>query len=98
MTWKVEFHPKALRELQKLDPTIRNQLVVRLEARIRNPIVQKARLRGQLKDSYKIKLKSSGMRLVYQVLSQFRTLRVLAVGRRDSDVYLDAVTRGSSDP
>ncbi|WP_186797395.1 type II toxin-antitoxin system RelE family toxin, partial [Escherichia coli] len=45
------------------------------------------RLHGQA-DRYKIKLRASGYRLVYQVIDEKVVLLVIAVGRRESsEVY-----------
>ncbi|EOJ4011964.1 type II toxin-antitoxin system RelE/ParE family toxin, partial [Escherichia coli] len=49
--------------------------------------VPAARLHGHA-DRYKIKLRASGYRLVYQVIDEKVVLLVIAVGRRESsEVY-----------
>ncbi|MCZ6083962.1 type II toxin-antitoxin system RelE/ParE family toxin [Escherichia coli] len=41
-----------------------------------------------IKDCYKIKLRASGLRLVYQVIDEQLIIAVVAVGKRErSDVY-----------
>ena len=80
MTYELEFDPRALKEWHKLGDTV-------------NPRIDSARLNG-LPDCYKIKLKSSGYRLVYQVRDEVVTVFVVAVGKREhSAVYLDANKR-----
>lgn len=91
------FHPKALRDLRKLDPGSQKQIMKRLDSRLNQPLVPKARLAGVPANRYKIKLKSAGFRLVYKVDFETQTVRVLAVGRRDSDVYREATIRGATD-
>ena len=52
-----------------------------------NPHIPSAKLRG-IKDCYKIKLRASGFRLVYQVIDEQLIIAVVAVGKRErSDVY-----------
>lgn len=52
-----------------------------------NPHIASAKLRG-LKDCYKIKLRASGFRLVYQVIDDMLIIAVVAVGKRErSHVY-----------
>lgn len=97
MTWRLEFHPKALREARKLDHELRLQVLARLETRLSDPLVPKARLRGNPPNCFKIKFKKAGWRLVYQVNLESNALRVLAIGRRDGDVYREAAARGASD-
>lgn len=97
MSWVVEFHPAAFKELGKLDPELRRQALARLKSRLISPDVPKARLSGNPPDTYKIKQKKAGLRIVYQICPDLGKVRVLAIGRRDSDVYEQALRRGSSD-
>ena len=61
---------------------------------IAGPHVPSAKLHGDLKNTYKIKLRDAGYRLVYEVIDQRLVVVVIAVGRRDHDeVYLQASQR-----
>ncbi|EKM3464141.1 TPA: type II toxin-antitoxin system RelE/ParE family toxin [Escherichia coli] len=87
MTYELAFDCRALKEWQKLGHTIREQFKKKLSERLENPRVPAARLHGHA-DCYKIKLRSSGYRLVYQVIDEKVVLLVIAVGRRESsEVY-----------
>ena len=66
MTFELQFHPGALDEWRRLDSTVKEQLKKKLAERLVEPCVPAARLLGQ-RDRYKIKLKSLGYRLVYEV-------------------------------
>lgn len=83
MTYSLKFHEKALKEWQKLGEPIRNQLKKKLMERLENPHVQADRLSGFSIVLYKIKLRSSGYRLVYEVNDNEITVFVLSVGKRD---------------
>ncbi|HHQ4680497.1 TPA: type II toxin-antitoxin system RelE family toxin [Aeromonas veronii] len=48
-----------------------------------NPFVESARLHGELSGCFKIKLRSSGYRLVYQVIDQELVILVIVIGKRD---------------
>ena len=67
MNYELAFDPRALKEWQKLDKTIQQQFAKKLKKCCDNPHIPSAKLRG-LKDCYKIKLRASGFRLVYQVI------------------------------
>ncbi len=67
MSYKLKFHDEAKREWDKLDWTIQKQFLPVLGKRLLNPRVQSAKLRDA-PDCYKIKLRSVGYRLVYQVI------------------------------
>ncbi len=57
----------ALKEWHKLDKAIQQQFAKKLKMCTENPHIPSEKLRG-IKDCYKIKLRASGFRLVYQVI------------------------------
>ena len=60
---------------------------------LEQPRIEANRLHG-LPDCYKIKLRASGYRLVYQVQDERVVVFVVAVGKREREqVYLDAGSR-----
>lgn len=93
MTYKLFFHEKALKEFRTLDGAVRERLKRKLAERLENPRVDADRLSGQ-RDRYKIKMKSPGLRLVYQVVDDELVVFVLAVDKRErSTVYEKASGR-----
>ena len=93
MTYKLKFLPSALKEWKKLAPPIQKQFKKKLEERIFNQRNQASQLRG-FKDAYKIKLRSAGYRLVYEVNDNEITVFVIAVGKRERGlVYTKAEQR-----
>lgn len=85
MTYRLTFSDRARRQWNKLDSTVRTQFQAVLKRRIEEPHVPSARLRGRWPGPrYKIKLKSPGFRLVYEVHDDQVLVIVIAVGRRDS--------------
>lgn len=87
MSYTVKFREDALKEWQKLDKAIQQQFAKKLKKCCDNPHVPSAKLRG-IKDCYKIKLRTSGFRLVYQVIDDVLVIAVVAVGKRErSEVY-----------
>jgi mRNA interferase RelE/StbE len=93
MTYELLFHPDALDEWGKLDKPVREQFKKKLAERLLNPHVPSARLSGQ-KSRYKIKLRSVGYRLVYDVVDVQLIVSVVAVGKRERNaVYKAAASR-----
>lgn len=89
----VEWDPKALKELRKLDGAVRLQFLRKLQERQSHPRVPGDTLHG-LKDCYKIKLRGAGYRLVYRVEDERIVILVLAIGKRErSSVYEQAGKR-----
>lgn len=94
MTYSLKFHEKALKEWQKLGEPIKSQLKKKLSERLENPHVQADRLSGFSTALYKIKLRTVGYRLVYEVIDDEICVLVLAVGKRDRlQVYESAKKR-----
>ena len=83
MTYKLKFLPSALKEWHKLTPQIKAQFKSQLGRRLENPHIDSARIRGY-SHHYKIKLRSAGYRLVYEVEKKEVVVYVICVGRRDS--------------
>lgn len=93
MSYKLKFLPSALKEWNKIGPMIREQLKKKLQERLDEPVVPADRLHG-FKNHYKIKLRSSGYRLVYEVENKEVSIIVITVGKREgSEVYLKAKKR-----
>ncbi|QCP47978.1 type II toxin-antitoxin system RelE/ParE family toxin [Trinickia violacea] len=88
-TYELKFLPSALKEWERLDRTVREQLKSKLAERLRNPRVESARLRN-MPDCYKIKLLALGYRLVYQVDDGTVTVVVIAIGKRERNAAYSA--------
>lgn len=82
MTYKLRFLPVALKEWKKLSAPIRSQFKKKLAERLENPKVPGDKLSGY--DSiYKIKLRSAGYLLAYEVVDDELLVYVLAVGKQE---------------
>ncbi len=93
MTCELGFVDEALAEWRKLDGSIREQFKNKLAERLDAPRVPAARLSGH-PDRYKIKLRSVGYRLFYEVRDEELIVVVVAVGKRErSAVYRAAARR-----
>ncbi|MGY1490053.1 type II toxin-antitoxin system RelE family toxin [Methylobacillus pratensis] len=93
MRFKLGFLEEALKEWRRLDNNTREQFKTKLAERLENPRVSAAKLSGQ-KDRYKIKLRSVGYRLVYEVRDNELIVIVVAVGKRERNaVYKAAANR-----
>ncbi|WDE04379.1 type II toxin-antitoxin system RelE/ParE family toxin [Thalassomonas viridans] len=93
MTYRLKFLPVAKKEWDKLAQPIKNQFKKKLAQRLENPHVPAARLRGY-DFVYKIKLKTAGYRLAYEVIDDEVVVYVLAVGKREKNaVYKKLVSR-----
>ena len=93
LTYKLEFKKSALKEWQKLGATLQQQFKTMLIERLDHPHVLASKLSGA-DNLYKIKLRQSGYRLVYEVQDDVVIVTVLAVGKRErNEVYKNAIKR-----
>ena len=91
--YRLKFHEDALKEWAKLDASVKEQFKKKLAERLYTPRVPSSKLIGHT-DRYKIKLRSIGYRLVYEVKDDVLVVVVVAVGRRERNaVYRVASKR-----
>jgi mRNA interferase RelE/StbE len=94
MSYELGFLEEALKEWRRLDNTIREQLKKKLVEVLENPRIPSAKLSGH-SDRYKIKMRSVGYRLVYEVRDHELIVLVIAIGKRErSEIYKAAAKRG----
>jgi len=89
--YALEFNAQALKEWGKLGSTI--QFAKKLKERLENPRVEADKLRD-MPNCFKIKLRSIGYRLMYEVIDNRLVVIVIAVGKQErSKVYGSATKR-----
>ncbi len=93
MIYELEFKKSALKEWNKLNPTVKDHFKKVLERRLNDPHVPSAKVSGAA-NLYKIKLRQLGFRLVYSVSDETITISVIAIGKRNrNEVYQMALSR-----
>ena len=91
--YTLEFVIEAKNELSRLDKVLQIQLLKKLKSRLSSPRVPAAKL-SNMPDCYKIKLRASGVRLVYEVIDNRLVVLVFGVGKRDDNAaYIAAKKR-----
>ena len=97
MTYKLEFKRSAQKEWNKLGATLKQQFKKKLAERLEHPRIDNDRVLGGT-DIYKIKLRQSGYRLVYQVKDDVLVVTVIAIGKRErNQTYKNALKRIDAD-
>ncbi|CNF23616.1 MULTISPECIES: type II toxin-antitoxin system RelE family toxin [Yersinia] len=89
MIFNIDFDERALKEWHKLDKAIREQFKKKLRKLQENPYIESARLHGDLAGCFKIKLRASGFRLIYQVIDEEIVIWIVAVGKREDEKAYD---------
>ncbi len=84
MTYKLKFLPAAKKEWDKLAEPLKKQFKSKLAERLENPHIPSDKLKGY--DAvYKIKLRTAGYRLAYEVIDNEVVIYVLAIGKRNKN-------------
>ena len=92
MSFELGFFEEALAEWRRLDASVREQFKKKLAERLLFPHLPSAKLAGH-PDRYKIKLRTIGYRLVYEVRDRQLVVLVVAVGKRDKNAIYKAAER-----
>ena len=103
MSWKIEYLPEAQKDLKDLDNSVRLQVVAAIQKVSRNPLPQSEGGLGKplgnkhgknLTGLLKIKLRSAGVRVVYQLIrTKTKMLIIVVAARADDEVYKIASAR-----
>ncbi|MBQ0078499.1 MAG: type II toxin-antitoxin system RelE/ParE family toxin [Eubacterium sp.] len=101
--WVKEFIPEAVNDLQKLDGSVKKIALKAIDKVSTNPLPAAEGGYGKplgnkggrnLTGLLKVKLKQSGIRIVYTLVRDEEKMKVIVIGiRADSEVYDEAAKR-----
>ncbi|MDP2154594.1 MAG: type II toxin-antitoxin system RelE/ParE family toxin [Sulfuricella sp.] len=92
MSYSLVFKEEAFKEWRKLDSNVREQFKKKLEERLLNPRIPASKLSGH-NDRFKIKLRSVGYRLIYEVRDNELIVVVVAIGKRERNAVYKAAAK-----
>ena len=107
MTWKIEYIKEAQRDLQRLDPYNRKLILKAIEKTAERPLPPPegigrplgSHAAANLSGYYKIKLRDLGYRVVYGLIREGNTMKVIVISVRDDEaVYREAERRIANMP
>lgn len=102
MKWKIEYVKEAQRDLKRLDPYNRKVILKAIEKTAERPLPPPDGIgkplgnhaSSKLSGYYKIKLRGLGYRVVYQLVTEGETMRIIVISIRDDEtVYKEAERR-----
>ena len=102
-SWEVEFLEEAVEDLRRIKEPIRTRVLKAIRKVAQNPLPQAEGGYGKplgnkggldLTGLMKVKLRSDGIRIVYRVVREGQTMKVVVIGARsDEQVYREAHRR-----
>lgn len=105
MSWDIEYIKEAQRDLKRLDPYNRKLILKAIAKTAERPLPPPDGIgkplgnhaSSKLSGYYKIKLKDLGYRVVYQLVMDGNTMRIIVISIRDDEaVYKEAERRISA--
>lgn len=102
MSWKIEYIKEAQRDLKRLDPYNRKLILKAIAKTAERPLPPPDGIgkplgnhaSSRLSGFFKIKIKDLGYRVVYQLIREGSTMRIIVISVRDDDeVYKEAERR-----
>lgn len=103
MNWSIEFLPEAQDDLNKLDGSVRPQILKGIRKVSQNPLSDSSGGYGKplgnqsgtdLSGLMKIKFKKVGIRVVYKVENDINVMKIVIISARaDNQVYEEAEKR-----
>lgn len=102
MSWNIEYIKEAQRDLKRLDPYNRKLILKAIAKTAERPLPPPDGIgktlgnhaSSKLSGYYKIKLKDLGYRVVYQLIMEGNTMRIIVISIRDDEaVYKEAERR-----
>ena len=97
MTFKVELHPKAVRDFDALDGSIRKALVKKIDALSENPFLGKPlgnKLGMDLTGFFKLYAAKKKYRIVYRILKgQIEVIEIIGIGKREKEKIYKLIFR-----
>ena len=102
MEWKIEYIKEAQRDLKRLDPYNRKIILKAIEKTAERPLPLPDGIgkplgnhaTSKLSGFYKIKLRNLGYRVVYSLVRDKETMKIIVISVRDDEtVYKEAERR-----
>ena len=103
--WAVEFLPAAVKDRSRLDGSVRRLVDKAIEKVSQNPLPQDEggygkplgnKAENNLTGFLKVKLRQSGIRIIYQLVREDEIMKIIIIGVREDDaVYKEASHRVS---
>ena len=92
MSFKVELHPKAVRDFDALDGSIRKEIVKKIDALSENPFLGKPlgnKLGMDLTGFFKLYAARKKYRIVYRILKgRLEVIEIIGIGKREkAEIY-----------
>ena len=98
MSWKISYYEEATKDIDELDGSQRKVVFKAIQKVAENPLSSQEGGYGKplgkkgnrdLTGAYKIKLKSSGLRIVYELIRHEETMEIVVVAVREDELVYD---------
>lgn len=89
MAFKVEFHPEAVKDFDRLDGSIQKEIVKKIDALSENPFLGKPlgnKMGLDLTGFFKLYMAKKKIRIVYRLLKDYlEVIEIIGIGKREKE-------------
>ncbi len=97
MAFKVEFHPEAVKDFDRLDGSVRKEVVKKIDALSENPFLGKPpgnKMGLDLTGFFKFYVAKKKIRIVYRLLKDYlEVIEVIGIGKREKEEVYKLILR-----
>jgi mRNA interferase RelE/StbE len=89
VAFKVEFHPEAVKDFERLDGSIQKEIVKKIDALSENPFLGKPlgnKMGLDLTGFFKLYMAKKKIRIVYRLLKDYlEVIEIIGIGKREKE-------------
>lgn len=97
MAFKVEFHPEAVKDFDRLDGSIQKEVATKIDALSENPFLGKPlgnKMGLDLTGFFKLYAAKKKIRIVYRLLKDYlEVIEVIGIGKREKEEVYKLILR-----
>ena len=97
MAFKIEFHPEAAKDFDRLDGSVRKEVVKKIDALSENPLLGKPlgnKMGLDLTGFFKLYTSKKKIRIVYRLLKDYlEVIEVIGIGKREKEEVYKLILR-----
>ena len=97
MAFKIEFHPEAVKDFDRLDASVRKEVSKKIDALSENPFLGKPlgnKMGLDLTGFFKLYVSKKKIRIVYRLLKDFlEVIEIIGIGKREKEEVYKLIFR-----
>lgn len=97
MAFKIEFHPEAVKDFDRLDASVREEVAKKIDTLSENPFLGKPlgnKMGLDLSGFFKLYVSKKKIRIVYRLLKDYlEVIEIIGIGKREKEEVYKLIFR-----